>query len=91
MIALACARSALGMSQIRSGIRQIRSGHRECQKHMYSCSSLANDPTPGQEGAGELFPFVYSETCASPSSCVQAKEREKEPRSGVGRRDGIPR
>ena len=90
MIAPACARSALGMSQIRSGMRQIRSGHREHQKHIYSCSSLANDPTPGEEGARKLCFFVCSETCASPSSCVLAKERNMEPRPGVGRRDGIP-
>ena len=48
MIAPARARPALGVSQIRSGMCQIRSGHCEHQKHIYSCSSLVNDPAPGE-------------------------------------------
>ena len=82
MIAPARARSALGVSQIRSGMCQIRSGHREHQKHIYSCSSLVNDPAPGERKQGSYASscILNSETCASPSSCVQAKERNTESR-----------
>ena len=90
MIAPARARPALGVSQIRSGMCQIRSGHCEHQKHIYSCSSLVNDPAPGErkQGGYASLRILNSETCASPSSCVQAKERNTESR-GPGSAAGV--
>ena len=87
MIAPARARSALGVSQIRSGMCQIRSGHREHQKHIYSCSSLVNDPAPGEREQEKLCFFTYSENLRK-SKFVCAGKREEHGAAARGRPPG---
>ena len=91
MIAPTRARSALGVSQIRSGMCQIRSGHREHQRHIYSCSSLVNDPAPGERKQGSYASsYILKLAQVQVRVCRQRRGTRRVQRPGVGRRDGIP-